>query len=253
MFTYRRCSTFIIAAAITVSVLACADALGPNQSPDVLAAAGGTPAADSVWSSESDTTLSANRLRGMIVDPSPDSTTPWHPIANVRIEAAKGDPQSGAMTILATTTSNASGRFVFDKLDVPTGLVFIRATPEPGTSYRTSRWLAAYAFTGPWATTKLDELTFVVGPFLPLEQANAPRSEFAPSLIMGHVLRGSPSDSMRTLTAVMGAEMVFERVAPPTANDSVQWKVISLGTAASARTDANGFYMALLPGAGMYA
>jgi hypothetical protein len=244
----RYYSRMIITAALIGGTFACADALGPNRSPDVLGNAGGAAARDSTPSLASDTTLPSNRLRGMVVATSPDSTAPWRPVASVRLEAAQRDARTGAMVVVATTTSDAAGRFAFDKLDVPTGLVFVRAMPAAGTSYRASRWLAGYAFVGPWFTVGAGDSgerlieSWTFGPYVVLERAEGPQREYAPVLLIGRVV----GDIGRA--GIAGAGIVIDRAVsstgggPPTPG----------GIVASGRTDGNGFFLIELPGPGLY-
>jgi hypothetical protein len=244
---HRRYSKFFMVAAAVVGVLACADGLAPSRSPDVLPNAGGDSPKEPTPSAASDTTIPANRLRGMVVAASPDSTATWRPLGSVRLEAAQRDSRTGEMILLATAASNDAGRFVFDKLDVPTGLVFLRAVPAAGTGYRNSRWLAAYEFVGPWLTISQgksgDAPTDVwkLGPYVVLEPSSRPQSEYAPVLFIGRVFGGGP-------TPVAGARVVIDSAA----RASGSTVPIPRGTVASGRTDGNGFALIALPGPGLY-
>jgi hypothetical protein len=244
----RRYSRSLVAAVAIGGALACAEGVGPNGSPDVVGQPGGSVTGDSVWSSESDMTVPSNRLRGMVVAVSPDSTTAWRPVASVRVEAARRDAHTTTMTVLATTTSDSNGRFIFDRLDVPAGLLFVRTVPPAGTPYRASRWLAAYAFVGPWINVGSPTDSRWLGPYLALERSGAPQREHAPVLVLGHV-RGDVGQ-----TAVARARVVIDRMVPPSPQDSALHKPpTSIGTVASGRTDANGFFLIELPGPGLYA
>jgi len=227
--------------------LACADGLAPNRSPDVLPNPGGDSPKDPTPSAASDTTIPPNRLRGMVVAASPDSTATWRPLGSVRLEAAQRDSRTGEMIVLATTTTTDEGRFVFDKLDVPTGLVFLRAVPVVGAGYHASRWLAAYEFVGPWLTIRQGNAgeppvdAWKLGPFVILEPSSRPQSEYAPVLFIGRVFSGGP-------TPAVGARIVIDSAVPAGGNGFP----IPRGTVASGRTDGNGFALITLPGPGLY-
>jgi len=174
----------------------------------------------------------------------------WKPIDGVRIEAAQRDARTGAMVVLATTSSDDAGRFVFDKLAVPTGLVFIRAVPPAVSGFRASRWLAAYDFVGPWlrvgsgAPDAPPSDVWNLGPYLLLERDGVPESSYAPVLLIAQVVAPGATG----VVPVAGARLVIDRgipgtgINPPTPG----------GIVASGRTDGNGFVLVALPGPGLY-
>lgn len=247
----RSFSRLVLVAATLAGALACADGLAPDRSPDVIPNPGGTSATDPTPDPGSDTTLPPNRLRGMVVATAPDSTATWNPVDGVRIEAAERDARTGAMVVLATTASNDAGRFVFEKLDVPTGLVFIRAVPPASSGFRPSRWLAAYAFVGPWLRVGRQNPglpasdVWNLGPYLLLERDGAPENTYAPVLLVAQVVDPNGPDGD---VPIAGARLVIDRgipgtgINPPTPG----------GIVASGRTDGNGFVLIALPGPGLY-
>jgi len=156
------------------------------------------------------------------------------------------------MTVVATVTSDASGRFAFEPLAVPTGLVFIRAVPVPGSGFRASRWLAAYAFVGSWITIGTvgpnGQLIdgWHLGPYLVLERTGAPERNYAPVLMIARVF-GAVGDADRA-TPVAGARVVVNRGLPNGENKPpLPGEIV-----ASGRTDANGFALISLPGPGLF-
>jgi hypothetical protein len=239
----HRARAALAAVALLGAATGCVDATSPDRSPDVLPTGrdGATP--DTTPASSLDS-VAPGRLRGTALAGSVDSTATWRPLDRVRIEAATRDARTGAMTVLATTVSDAAGHFVFGALDVPAGLLYLRATPATGTPYRASRWLAAYAFTGTWATTSNGILRWTLGPYLMLPRADAIVRENAPVLLVGHVL----GDDGRT--PVEGARVVVERLGERPPGTLAQRP--SLGVAASGRTASDGFFVIELPGAGLY-
>jgi hypothetical protein len=246
MVGWRGYSRLVMVTAAVGGALACADTLAPNRSPDVLAGAGGVPARDSTPSAASDTTLPPNRLRGMVIATSPDSTTPWRPVESVRLEVAQREAGTGEMKVIATVMSDAAGRFVFDRLDVPTGLLFLRAVPPLTTPYRASRWLAAYAFVGPWVRIgkavpgEPGAKSWTLGPYVVLERATTPRTEYVAPLLIAHVYAGDDD------APVAGARIVIDRTVV------MGRDTVLAGIVASGRTDANGFALITLPGPGLY-
>jgi hypothetical protein len=248
---FSRLGIAVAVAAALGGALACADSVAPDRSPDVIPNPGGISATEPAPNPGSDTSLPPDRLRGMVVATAPDSTATWKPVEGVRIEAAQRDTRTGAMVVFATTSSNDAGRFVFDKLDVPTGLVFVRAVPPTASGFRPSRWLAAYAFVGPWLTVgervegEALSNAWTLGPYLILERAGAPEGEYAPVLLIAQIVDPNGSDGD---VPIAGARLVIDRgipgggTNPPTPG----------GTVASGRTDENGFVLIALPGPGLY-
>src|SRR5689334_2522152 len=113
MSNRRRVSKFIVGVVMSGAIVACADSLAPDRSPDVIPNPGGVSAKDPTPNPSSDTTLPPDRLRGMVVATALDSTGTWHPVESVRLEAAQRDTRTGAMVVLASASSDAAGRFVF--------------------------------------------------------------------------------------------------------------------------------------------
>lgn len=247
----RSFSRLILVAATLAGALACADGLAPDRSPDVIPNPGGASATDPTPDPGSDTSLPPDRLRGMVVATAPDSTATWKPVDGVRIEAAQRDARTGAMIVLASTSSNDAGRFVFDKLDVPTGLVFVRAVPPASSGFRPSRWLAAFAFVGPWMTVRRQNPgsppsnVWSLGPYLLLERAGTPESEYAPVLLIAQVVDPDGPDGD---VPIAGARLVIDRGIPGTGINPPT----PAGVVASGRTDGNGFVLIALPGPGLY-
>jgi hypothetical protein len=171
-------------------------------------------------------------------------------MAGVRIELGQrgasrlGEPLSNTFTVLATTTSDADGRFVFDELPNGTGLLSVRAVPTDGSGYRATRWIAAYSLTGPAAVIDSRSL----GPYLVLERAGSPSTTHAPVLLAGD----ATGDEGRTPAA--GASLVVYRMLVAPRPDSTGPVRPVLDTpVATARLDANGhFLVALPPGPGLY-
>jgi hypothetical protein len=245
MKRYLRCVRSIVLVATSMSALACVDSVGPGTSPDVLVPHPGASAQDSSSGALLDT-VPPGRLRGMVVIPSGDSTSTWSVAAGTRIDVAVKDARTGVMSVVATTGSDASGRFLFAKLTTPTGLLFMRATPATGSAYRASPWLPAFSFVGPWATTAIaGVIEWSLGPYLVLERADSPPRQYVPVLALGHVR----SDDGRL--GIQGAVVAIDRVVPPKAGPAAG-SPVSLGTVASARTDAEGFFLMELPGPGTY-
>lgn len=247
----RSFSRLVLVAATLVGALACADGLAPDRSPDVIPNPGGISATDPSPDPGSDTSVPPDRLRGMVVATALDSTTTWKPAQGVRIEAAQRDARTGAMIVLAATSSNDAGRFVFDKLTVPTGLVFVRAVPPESSGFRPSRWLAGYAFVGSWLTVGSQSPgmpasdVWNLGPYLLLERVGTPETEYAPVLLIAQVVdpNGPNGD-----VPIAGARLVIDRGIPGTGIDSPT----PGGIVASGRTDGNGFVLIALPGPGLY-
>ncbi|MBV9879323.1 MAG: hypothetical protein JO180_02455 [Gemmatirosa sp.] len=231
------------AIALLGAAVGCVDATSPGQSPDVLPIGRDGTSPDTMPASSFDS-VAPGRLRGTALAASIDSTSTWQPLGRVRIEAATRDARSGAMTVIAATESDAAGHFVFGALDVPAGLLYVRATPAAGTAYRASRWLAAYAFTSAWATTSAGSVKWTLGPYLMLPRADAAVRADAPALLVGHVL----GDDGRT--PVEGARVVVERLGERPAGSTGPRP--SVGVAASGRTARDGFFVIELPGAGLY-
>jgi hypothetical protein len=242
-FARHRACAALVAVAVLTAAAGCVDATSPDQSPDVLPIGRGGGTSDTTPPSAFDS-VAAGRLRGTALAASADSTSPWQPLDRVRIEAATRDARTGAMTVIATAASDAAGHFVFGALDVPAGLLYLRATPGTGAAFRASRWLAAYAFTAAWATTSNGIVRWTLGPYLVLPRADAPVREYAPVLLVGHVL----GDDGRT--PVEGAKVVVERLGERPAGSTAPRP--SVGVAASGRAASDGFFVIELPGAGYY-
>jgi hypothetical protein len=179
------------------------------------------------------------RIHGTVVIPSADSLTTWRPSSGVRVEVAVRDA-SARLDVVAAVSTDAAGRFTFPALDAPAERLFLRATPvEPG--YRPTRWLAASDLRAPWGTYTVPGadgaalLTFTPGPYVVLERAGAPELGYAPILLMGHVLRPDASGG------VAGARVVLGRTSASGAD-----------VVASARSDADGFFLVQLPDVGRY-
>jgi hypothetical protein len=252
-------------AATAAVALACADSVSPDRSPDVLAHVGSakdtvhdtthaTPSdtshhtgTDTTHVTPSDSSYPAGQIAGTVIDVPSDSTASWHAVAGVSVELGQRDPRTGTVATLATTTSDTAGRFVFPKLPASVGLLYVRAVPGAGTPYRATRWIAGYSMLYP-SITLSGPVSAALGPYLALERASAPQRGYAPVLLAGHV-RG---DEGRT--AVPNATVLIAHLTPVGGADSLaHLPPTPDAVVASARTDANGFFLVALPAPGLYA
>lgn len=257
--TSRRPSPPILAPARTLTCLvgaalaACADTAAPDRSPDVLARPQSASQADTAARPPaappaSPSAPASSVVRGTVVDVPTDAAETWRPVGGVRLEVGERDANTGAMRLVANTTSGADGGFVFDKLTVATGLLYVRAVPADA-RYRATRWIAAYTLAAPLRTGVGADNSWTVGAYLVLERANTPQRAYAPVLLAGTLGSAVPhSVQAYGYVPVPNATVLIS----PASNyapgpDSLPPQPAGLPIA-SARTDAGGHYFMPLPG-----